>query len=55
MILSGGNYGGYVIENDSAVLYDNGVAVDTQEATVGDTITINGWVYNLEGIFIGIE
>lgn len=55
MILSGGNFGGYVIEGTNAVLYENGEVVDTQVATIGDDITVNGWVYNDQGLFIGMS
>lgn len=56
MKISGGNYGGYVIEGTNAVLYENGVVTDAQPVTVNDTdLIVNGWVYNQEGIFIGME
>jgi hypothetical protein len=54
MILSGGNYGGYTIEGTNAVLYQETDVVDEVAATIGDDININGWLYNLDGIFVGI-
>lgn len=57
MKLSGGNYGGYVVINDEALLYDeNSFAVDTQSVIVdGTNMVINGWAYNKDGIFVGLE
>lgn len=55
MKLSGGNYGGYEIVNDEAILTIEGEVVDTQPITVDGTDSIiNGWVYNEEGIFVGM-
>lgn len=55
MTLTGGNYGGYTIEGEDAVLYEDSVVVDTQTVVLDATnLIIEGWVYNEEGIFIGV-
>lgn len=54
MILSGGNYGGYVVEGTTATLTIKEEIVDTQTITIGEYIVINDHKYTNEGIFCGI-
>lgn len=56
MKLSGGNYGGYEVVDDEAILTVDGEVVESIEVVLGEgMVTINGWVYNEEGIFVGME
>lgn len=53
--LSGGNYGGYVVNDGEAVSSDGETTISIPVNDTGTEYIVEGWIYNSDGIFIGME